>query len=43
LAAQGLRRGMLYVAGDNTAAIGLYSSLGMTVAHHDEVFVGIVA
>lgn len=43
LAAQGLRRGMLYVAGDNTAAIGLYSSLGMTVTQHDEVFVGVIA
>lgn len=36
----GLRRGMLYVAGDNAAAIRLYESLGMTVAHHDDVFIG---
>ena len=43
LAAQGLRHGLLYVAGDNTAAIGLYSSIGMTVAQHDEVFVGIIS
>lgn len=43
LASQGLRRGMLYVAGDNAAAITLYSSLGMTVAHQDDVFAGVVA
>ena len=34
---------MLYVAGDNTAAVALYGSLGMTIAHRDEVFVGTVA
>jgi ribosomal protein S18 acetylase RimI-like enzyme len=34
---------MLYVAGDNTAAIGLYSSIGMTVTQQDEVFVGIIS
>jgi ribosomal protein S18 acetylase RimI-like enzyme len=33
---------MLHVAGDNSSAISLYSSLGMTVAHHEEVFVGSV-
>lgn len=43
LATHGLRRGMLYVAGDNSPAIHLYSSLGMTVAHRDEVFVGIIS
>jgi mycothiol synthase len=43
LASRGLRNGMLYVAGDNHAAISLYESLGMTVAHRDEVFVGTVA
>ena len=43
LASRGLRNGMLYVAGDNTAAVALYSSLGMTVAHRDKVFVGTVA
>ena len=42
LASRGLRRGMLYVAGDNAAAIRLYESLGMHVAHHDDVFVGAV-
>lgn len=39
----GLRRGMLYVAGDNAAAIRLYESLGMHVAHHDDVFIGAIA
>ncbi len=43
LSASGLRHGMLYVAGDNLAAIGLYESLGMRVAHRDEVFVGTVS
>jgi len=43
LASRGLRNGMLYVAGDNTAAKSLYESLGMRVAHRDEVFVGTVA
>lgn len=42
LAARGLRNGMLYVSGDNHAAISLYESLGMSVAHRDEVFVGTV-
>jgi len=42
LAQRGLRRGMLYVAGDNAAAIRLYESLGMHVAHHDDVFIGAV-
>jgi ribosomal protein S18 acetylase RimI-like enzyme len=28
------------VAGDNSAAIALYGSLGMRVVHRDEVFVG---
>jgi len=40
LAQHGLRNGMLYVDGSNTAAIMLYSSLGMTVAHRDAVFAG---
>lgn len=40
---RGLRRGMLYVDGSNTAAITLYSSLGMTVAHRDTVFVGSIS
>ncbi|MEY2765249.1 MAG: mycothiol synthase, partial [Actinomycetota bacterium] len=43
LASRGIRRGMLYVAGDNAAAIRLYESLGMRVAHHDDVFIGAVA
>ena len=43
LASRGMRNGMLYVAGDNTAAVSLYDSLGMRVAHRDEVFVGTVA
>lgn len=43
LAARGPRHGMLYVAGDNTAAIHLYESLGMTIAHRDDVFIGAVA
>ena len=43
LASRGMRNGMLYVAGDNTAAVALYGSLGMRVAHRDEVFVGTVA
>ena len=43
LAHLGLHRGMLYVAGDNAAAIRLYESLGMHVAHHDDVFIGAVA
>ncbi|MFM8968936.1 MAG: mycothiol synthase [Actinomycetota bacterium] len=43
LAARGLHHGLLYVAGDNAAAIRLYESLGMTVAHHDDVFIGVVA
>lgn len=43
LASRGLHNGMLYVAGDNTAAKSLYESLGMRVAHRDEVFVGSVA
>jgi ribosomal protein S18 acetylase RimI-like enzyme len=34
---------MLYVDGSNTAAITLYSSLGMTVAHRDTVFVGSIS
>jgi mycothiol synthase len=42
LAARGLRHGMLYVAGDNKAAVSLYESLGMRTAHRDEVFVGTV-
>ena len=42
LASQGLRNGMLYVAGDNAAAIALYESLGLRVAHRDDVFVGTV-
>jgi mycothiol synthase len=42
LANRGIRRGMLYVAGDNAAAIRLYESLGMRVAHHDDVFIGAV-
>jgi len=42
LAEHGLRRGMLYVAGDNAAAIRLYESLGLHVAHHDDVFIGAV-
>lgn len=40
LAKRGFHHGMLYVAGDNTAAIALYSSLGMNVDHRDDVFVG---
>lgn len=40
LASRGPRHGMLHVAGDNRAAIGLYESLGMMVVHRDEVFVG---
>lgn len=43
LANRGLKHGMLYVAGDNTAAIRLYESLGMAVAHQDDVFVGSVS
>jgi len=43
LAARGLRHGMLYVAGDNKAAVSLYESLGMRTAHRDEVFVGTVS
>ena len=42
LSSRGLHQGMLHVAGDNSSAISLYSSLGMTVAHHEEVFVGSV-
>jgi ribosomal protein S18 acetylase RimI-like enzyme len=33
---------MLYVAGDNTPAIRLYESLGMRIAHRDDVYVGTV-
>jgi mycothiol synthase len=43
LAAAGLRHGMLYVAGNNTAAIKLYESLGMSTADGDDVFVGVVS
>jgi len=43
LSGKGLRQGMLYVAGDNAPAIGLYTSLGMRVAHQDDVFSGVVA
>jgi len=43
LASRGLQHGMLYVAGNNTAAITLYESLGMTVAHSDDVFIGTVS
>jgi len=42
LAQRGISRGMLYVAGDNTPAIRLYESLGMRIAHHDDVYVGTV-
>ncbi|NBS36210.1 MAG: mycothiol synthase [Actinobacteria bacterium] len=42
LSSLGLRHGVLYVAGDNAAAIGLYESLGMRTVHRDEVFAGIV-
>ncbi len=42
LASLGLRNGMLYVAGNNSAAIALYESLGMRIVHRDEVFVGTV-
>lgn len=42
LAGRGVRRGMLYVAGDNLQAIALYESLGMTIAHRDDVYVGTV-
>jgi predicted GNAT family acetyltransferase len=34
---------MLYVAGNNTAAIKLYESLGMSTADGDDVFVGVVS
>ena len=43
LASHGLQHGMLYVAGNNTAAITLYESLGMTVAHSDDVFIGTIS
>ena len=43
LAHRGLRTGMLYVDGDNTPAIALYSSLGMSIAHRDAVFVGSIS
>lgn len=43
LAHRGLRQGMLYVAGDNTPAIALYESLGMTVVRRDHVFVGTIS
>ena len=36
LASLGLRNGMLYVAGNNSAAIALYESLGMRIVHRDE-------
>lgn len=42
LSSLGLRHGVLYVAGDNAAAIGLYESLGMRTVHRDEVFAGVV-
>lgn len=40
LSALGLRHGLLYVAADNSPAIALYESLGMRVAHSDDVYVG---
>jgi mycothiol synthase len=39
LARQGIGTGMLYVDGDNTAAVGLYEGIGFTVHHSDRVFV----
>ena len=39
LAGAGLSHGMLYVDAANTAALGLYRSLGMTTDHLDRAYV----
>jgi mycothiol synthase len=43
LAATGVPVGMLYVDGDNDAALGLYRRLGFEVHHADQAYVGTVA
>jgi mycothiol synthase len=40
LTARGVTQGMLYVDGDNTAAVTLYEHLGFTVHHADRAYVG---
>jgi mycothiol synthase len=40
IAARGIGVGMLHVDGDNTAAFGLYRSMGFTIHHTDQAFVG---
>ena len=39
LASRGIRVGMLYVDAANAAAVGLYTSMGMTVDHIDRSYV----
>jgi mycothiol synthase len=43
LAEAGITVGMLYVDGDNVAAVGLYRSMGFTVDHVDRAYGGKVA
>ena len=40
LAAKGIGTGMLYVDGDNAAAVNLYERIGFTVHHSDQAFIG---
>jgi mycothiol synthase len=39
LSSRGIRTGMLYVDAANTAAVGLYTSMGMTIDHVDRSYV----
>lgn len=43
LASRGLRHGMLYVDAANTAAVGLYTSMGLELHHLDRAYVTPVA
>ncbi len=43
LAQRGVGTGMLYVDGDNTAALTMYGDLGFTIDHTNRAFVGTVA